>query len=161
MFCVIACDKYLEYILTAINLIDNSFTVNMRDENCNNNPICCQSLSFLHMAGKAVSRMVGKGLEFKNGTRIKSGTWNEMRFVTGIDKGPRTWLTYRSTCNANQLQVRKCELYTLVKWGSGPIPGGTAMPGQPVTRLEQAPKPHPLTKICLISKGTHCPRIRY
>ena len=46
-------------------------------------------------------------------------------------------------------------------WGSGPIPGGTAIPGQPVTRLEQAPSPHPLTKMSLISKGTHGPRIRY
>ena len=105
--------------------------------------------------------MVGKGLEFKNGTRIKSGTWNEMRFVTGIDKGPRTWLTYRSTCNANQLQVRKCELYTLVKWGSGPIPGGTAMPGQPVTRPKQASEPHPLLKISLIYWLPYGQRTRY
>ena len=28
------------------------------------------------------------------------------------------------------------------KWAN---PGGTAIPGQPVTRLEQAPSPHPLT----------------
>jgi len=44
------------------------------------------------------------------------------------------------------------------KWAN---PGGTAIPGQPMTRLEQAPSPHPLTKISLISKGTHGPRIRY
>ena len=30
----------------------------------------------------------------------------------------------------------------------------TAMPGQPLTRLEQAPELHPLTIIRLISKGT-------
>ena len=40
------------------------------------------------------------------------------------------------------------------KWAD---PGGTAMPGQPVTRPEQAPEPHPLAKISLISKGTHGP----
>ena len=44
------------------------------------------------------------------------------------------------------------------KWAD---PGGTAMPGQPVTRPEQAPEPHPLAKISLISKGAHGPRIRY
>ena len=46
----------------------------------------------------------------------------------------------------------------LGKWAD---PGGTAMPGQPVTRPEQAPEPHPLAKISLISKGAHGPRIRY
>ena len=46
----------------------------------------------------------------------------------------------------------------LGKWAD---PGGTAMPGQPVTRPEQAPEPHPLSKISLISKGAHGPRIRY
>ena len=52
-------------------------------------------------------------------------------------------------------------------WSTGALPppqsdpGGTAMPGQLVTRPEQAPEPHPLTKISLISKGTHGPRIRY
>ena len=35
------------------------------------------------------------------------------------------------------------------------------MPSQPVIRSEQAPEPHPLTKISLISKGAHGPRIRY
>ena len=40
-------------------------------------------------------------------------------------------------------------------------PGGTAMPGQLVTEPEQAPELHPLTKISLISKRTHGPRIRY
>ena len=44
------------------------------------------------------------------------------------------------------------------KWAD---PGGTAMPGQPMTRPEQATEPHPLTKISLISKGAHGPRIRY
>ena len=38
---------------------------------------------------------------------------------------------------------------------------GTTMLGQPMTGLEQAPEPYPLTKICLISKGVHDPRIRY
>ena len=40
-------------------------------------------------------------------------------------------------------------------------PGGTAMPGQPVTEPEQAPELYPLLKISLISKGGHAPRIRY
>ena len=40
-------------------------------------------------------------------------------------------------------------------------PGGTAMPGQPVIESEQAPELRPLTKISLISKGAHGPRIRY
>ncbi len=40
-------------------------------------------------------------------------------------------------------------------------PSGTAMLGQPVTKPEQAPELHPLTKISLISKGAHGPRIRY
>ena len=40
-------------------------------------------------------------------------------------------------------------------------PGGTAIPGQPVTEPEQAPELYPLTKISLISKGGHAPRIRY
>ena len=44
------------------------------------------------------------------------------------------------------------------KWA---VPGGTAIPGQPVTRQEQAPYPYPLTKMSLISKGAHGPRIRY
>ena len=44
------------------------------------------------------------------------------------------------------------------KWAD---PGGTAIPGQPATRPEQAPEPHPLAKISLISKGTRGPRIRY
>ena len=49
-------------------------------------------------------------------------------------------------------------LLLLGKWAD---PGGTAMPGQPVTEPEQAPELHPLTKISLISKGGHAPRIRY
>ena len=44
------------------------------------------------------------------------------------------------------------------KWAD---PGGTAMPGQLLTRPEQAPEPHPLAKISLISKRTHGSRIRY
>jgi len=40
-------------------------------------------------------------------------------------------------------------------------PSGTAMLGQPMTKPEQAPKLYPLTKISLISKGAHSPRIRY
>ena len=44
------------------------------------------------------------------------------------------------------------------KWAG---PGGTAMPGQPVTEPEQAPELYPLLKISLISKGGHAPRIRY
>ena len=44
------------------------------------------------------------------------------------------------------------------KWA---VPSDTAMLGQPMIRPEQAPEPHPLTKISLISKGPHGPRIRY
>ena len=44
------------------------------------------------------------------------------------------------------------------KWAD---PSGTAILGQPVTKPEQAPQLHPLSKISLISKGTHGPRIRY
>ena len=40
------------------------------------------------------------------------------------------------------------------KWAD---PGGTAMPGQSLTRPGQAPEPHPLTKISLISQGVHGP----
>ena len=40
-------------------------------------------------------------------------------------------------------------------------PSGTAMLGQPMTKPEQAPKLYPLTKISLISKGAHGPRVRY
>ena len=41
------------------------------------------------------------------------------------------------------------------------VPGGTAIPGQPVTEPEQAPELYPLAKISLIPKGGHAPRIRY
>ena len=37
----------------------------------------------------------------------------------------------------------------------------TAMLGQPLTRPEQAPAPHPLSKISLIPKGAHGSHIRY
>ena len=40
-------------------------------------------------------------------------------------------------------------------------PGGTAIPGQPVTEPEQAPELYPLVKISLISKGALGPRIRF
>ena len=45
-----------------------------------------------------------------------------------------------------------------VQWAN---PGGTAIPGQPMTEPEQAPKLYPLLKISLISKGGHAPCIRY
>ena len=44
------------------------------------------------------------------------------------------------------------------KWAD---PGGTAIPGQPMMKVEQAPTLHPRSKMCLISKRTHGPRIRY
>jgi hypothetical protein len=44
------------------------------------------------------------------------------------------------------------------KWA---IPSSTAMLGQPMTELEQAPKLSPLAKISLTSKRTHGPHIRY
>ena len=40
-------------------------------------------------------------------------------------------------------------------------PGITAMPGQPIMRLEQARERHPLAKISLISMEAHGPRNRY
>ena len=43
------------------------------------------------------------------------------------------------------------------EWGKWADPGGTAIPGQPMTRPEQAPEPHPLTKISLISRGHMAP----
>ena len=51
------------------------------------------------------------------------------------------------------------DLESLVgKWAD---PGGTAIPGQPVTEPEKALGTVSLTKTSLISKGTHGPRIRY
>ena len=52
-------------------------------------------------------------------------------------------------------------LYSPILSGEWADPGGTAMPGQLVTEPEQAPELHPLTKISLISKRPHGPRIRY
>ena len=40
-------------------------------------------------------------------------------------------------------------------------PSGTAILGQPMNELEQAPELIPLSKISLISKETHGLRIRY
>ena len=51
-----------------------------------------------------------------------------------------------------------CQEGLVGKWAD---PSGTAILGQPVTKPEQAPQLHPLSKISLISKGTHGPRIRY
>ena len=55
------------------------------------------------------------------------------------------------------------EAQTICIWlvGMWAGPGGTAIPGQPVTEPEQAPELYPLVKISLISKGGHAPRIRY
>ena len=47
------------------------------------------------------------------------------------------------------------------EWGMWAGPGGTTMPGQPLTESEQAPELYPLAKISLISKRTHGSRIRY
>ena len=44
------------------------------------------------------------------------------------------------------------------KWA---VPGGTAIPGQPMTEPTQALDIHPLRKIRLISKKAHGLRIRY
>ena len=57
-----------------------------------------------------------------------------------------------------EVEVKDDLLVLVGKWAD---PGGTAMPGQPVIEPEQAPELHPLTKISLISKGAHGPRIRY
>ena len=46
----------------------------------------------------------------------------------------------------------------LGKWAT---PSGTAMLGQPMIKLEQAPSLHPLTKMSLISKEAHGFHIRY
>ena len=45
-------------------------------------------------------------------------------------------------------------------WGWA-VPGGTAIPGQPVVRSEQAPAPHRFSKISLISMSPNGGRIRY
>ena len=64
---------------------------------------------------------------------------------------------YNRNCHTSR--KHKGEIFRLVgKWAD---PGGTAMPGQLVTEPEQAPELYPLTKISLISKRTHGPRIRY
>ena len=75
----------------------------------------------------------------------------------------------------NLCQLMQCSSYTVifskrrkiyscsdlispyVNWGSGPCPGGTAIPGQPVTRQERAPDQCPLTKVSLISLGPVVP----
>ena len=51
--------------------------------------------------------------------------------------------------------------YFLGLMGKWADPGDTAMPGRPVTKPEQAPELHPLSKISLISKEALGPRIRY
>ena len=66
--------------------------------------------------------------------------------------------TDKQTDNCKFSSEEETDHTSVGKWAD---PGGTAMPGQPVTRPEQAPEPHPLAKISLISKGTHGPRIRY
>ena len=52
----------------------------------------------------------------------------------------------------------KFQAFSGVQWAD---PGGTAIPGQPMTEPEQAPELYPLAKISLISKGGHASRIRY
>ena len=50
---------------------------------------------------------------------------------------------------------------SLDHWGLCAGPSSTAKLGRHLTESEQAPELYPLTKISLISKGTHGPRIRY
>ena len=59
---------------------------------------------------------------------------------------------------SREVQTGFSLLHLVGQWAD---PGGTAMPGQPVTEPEQAPELYPLIKISLISKGGHAPRIRY
>ena len=66
--------------------------------------------------------------------------------------------TYRGLFRLTWDTYIKFDQWKVGKWAD---PGGTAMPGQPVTEPEQAPELYPLTKISLISKGAHGPRIRY
>ena len=62
--------------------------------------------------------------------------------------------------SSNLIECRdKYNKFAQWKLGMWADPGGTAMPGQPVTEPEQAPELYPLTKISLISKGAHGPRI--
>ena len=68
--------------------------------------------------------------------------------------GPNVSLNTKENCWMEECLPRS-------KVGQWAAPSGTAMLGQPVTKPEQAPKLHPLTKISLISKGSHEPRIRY
>ena len=61
-------------------------------------------------------------------------------------------------------KVHTAALHCLDPWvlvGKWADPSGTAMLGQPMNESEQAPELIPLSKISLISKGTHGPRIRY
>ena len=59
------------------------------------------------------------------------------------------------------INANKTFVYSWCLVGKWADPDGTAMSGQPVTEPEQAPELYPLSKISLISKRTHGPRIRY
>ena len=55
----------------------------------------------------------------------------------------------------------RCYILSLDHWGLCAGPSSTARLGRHLTESEQAPELYPLTKISLISKRTHGPRIRY
>ena len=65
----------------------------------------------------------------------------------------------RAACIAQQVVLLKlsptslmsCSLWSWLV-GQWAFPGGTAIPGRPMTEPEQAPEPYPLTKISLISR---------
>ena len=69
----------------------------------------------------------------------------------------KDWYTY----NLQYTRMIRINLNSFSLVGKWADPSGTAILGQPVTKPEQAPQLHPLSKISLISKGTHGPRIRY
>ena len=64
----------------------------------------------------------------------------------------------KSTLLATSLVFHRSKFMIGGKWAD---PGGTAIPGQPMMKVEQAPTLRPRSKMRLISKRTHGPRIRY
>ena len=70
----------------------------------------------------------------------------------------RRWVTLYTIHNLLQY----CTCVNIMRvLGSGPNPGGNAMPGRPVTRTGASSTFSPLAEISLISKRTHGPRTRY
>ena len=97
-----------------------------------------------------------------------TATWEQMNIrarccvlgllTTGNKQCCRHLMVLHGFTSSKRRFLRNGSLSLVGKWAD---PGGTAMPGQLVTEPEQAPELYPLTKISLISKRTHGPRIRY